>query len=118
MRADGSKGLYPHLLLDRAKPGLIAVNARGERFVNEAVSYHDFVEAMFDANARAPSIPCYLICDAAFIKQYGLGEVYPGAGNLRRLLKAGYLKRGDTLEALPAQLGIDAPALRRDGRAP
>ena len=43
-RADGSKGLYPHLLLDRAKPGLIAVNARGERFVNEAVSYHDFVE--------------------------------------------------------------------------
>ncbi|HWE06553.1 MAG TPA: FAD-dependent oxidoreductase, partial [Rhizomicrobium sp.] len=51
LRADGSKGLYPHLLLDRAKPGLIAVNARGERFVNEAVSYHDFVEGMFDANA-------------------------------------------------------------------
>jgi succinate dehydrogenase/fumarate reductase flavoprotein subunit len=113
MRADGSKGLYPHLLLDRAKPGLIAVNARGERFVNEAVSYHDFVEAMFDANAHTPSIPCYLICDAAFIKEYGLGIVYPGAGNLRRLLKSGYLKRGDTLESLAAQLGVDAPGLRR-----
>jgi succinate dehydrogenase/fumarate reductase flavoprotein subunit len=111
--ADGSKGLYPHLLLDRAKPGLIAVNARGERFVNEAVSYHDFVEAMFDANAHAPSIPCYLICDAAFIKKYGLGIVYPGAGNLQRLLNAGYLKRGDTLEDLAAQLGVDAPSLRR-----
>ena len=49
-RADGSKGLYPHLLLDRAKPGVIAVNAAGERFVNEAVSYHDFVEGMYDAN--------------------------------------------------------------------
>jgi succinate dehydrogenase/fumarate reductase flavoprotein subunit len=112
-RADGSKGLYPHLLLDRAKPGLIAVNARGERFVNEAVSYHDFVEAMFDANAHAPSIPCYLICDAAFIKKYGLGIVYPGAGNLQRLLNAGYLKRGDTLEGLAAQLGVDAAGLRR-----
>ena len=112
-RADGSKGLYPHLLLDRAKPGLIAVNARGERFVNEAVSYHDFVEGMFDANASAPSIPCYLICDAAFIKKYGLGLVYPGAGNLSRLLQAGYLKRADTLESLAAQFGIDREALRR-----
>ena len=112
-RADGSKGLYPHLLLDRAKPGLIAVNARGERFVNEAVSYHDFVEGMFDANANSPSIPCYLICDAAFIKKYGLGLVYPGAGNLRHLLRAGYLKRGDTLDSLAAQFGIDASGLRR-----
>jgi succinate dehydrogenase/fumarate reductase flavoprotein subunit len=113
IRAGGSKGLYPHLLLDRAKPGLIAVNAAGERFVNEAVSYHDFVEAMFDANATSPSIPCYLICDDPFIRKYGLGEVYPGAGNLPRLLKAGYLKRADTLDSLAAQFGIDAPGLRR-----
>ena len=42
-RRDGSKGLFPHLMLDRAKPGLIAVNAAGRRFVNEAASYHDFV---------------------------------------------------------------------------
>ncbi len=76
--ADGSKGLFPHLVLDRAKPGVIAVNKTGRRFVNEAVSYHDFVLAMFEANARAPSIPCYLICDSAFIETYGLGVVYPG----------------------------------------
>ena len=25
----GGRGAYPHLALDRAKPGLIAVNARG-----------------------------------------------------------------------------------------
>jgi len=112
-RANDRKGLYPHLLLDRAKPGLIAVNKRGERFVNEAVSYHDFVEGMFDANDKSPSIPCYLICDAAFIKKYGLGLVYPGAGNLNRLLKAGYLKRGETLDQLAAAFGIDAQRLRR-----
>jgi succinate dehydrogenase/fumarate reductase flavoprotein subunit len=112
-RAHGSTGLYPHLLLDRAKPGLIAVNKSGERFINEAVSYHDFVEGMFAANENAPSIPCYLICDSAFIKKYGLGLVYPGAGNLRRLLKAGYLKRGDTLDNLAAAFGIDGAGLRR-----
>jgi succinate dehydrogenase/fumarate reductase flavoprotein subunit len=76
-RADGTAGLYPHLLLDRAKPGLIAVNKNGDRFVNEAVSYHDFVEGMFDANESSPSIPCYLICDETFIRKYGLGDFIP-----------------------------------------
>jgi succinate dehydrogenase/fumarate reductase flavoprotein subunit len=115
-RADGSKGLYPHLMLDRAKPGLIAVDKAGQRFVNEAVSYHDFVEAMFDAHsgtdARAPTIPCYLICDADFIAKYGLGIAYPGMRNLARLVASGYLKRGDALEALAAQIGVDAAGLR------
>jgi succinate dehydrogenase/fumarate reductase flavoprotein subunit len=111
-RADGTKGLYPHLLLDRAKPGLIAVNAAGRRFVNEAVSYHDFVEAMFEANTRSPSIPCYLICNAPFIEKYGLGVVYPGTKNLSAFVKSGYLKRGDTLESLAAQIGVDAQGLR------
>jgi succinate dehydrogenase/fumarate reductase flavoprotein subunit len=112
VRADGTKGLFPHLMLDRAKPGVIAVNKAGRRFVNEAVSYHDFVLAMFEANARAPSIPCYLICDAAFIEKYGLGIVYPGMRDLSGLLKSGYLKRGATLEELAALIGVDAPALR------
>jgi succinate dehydrogenase/fumarate reductase flavoprotein subunit len=111
-RADGTKGLYPHLMLDRAKPGLIAVNQEGQRFVNEALSYHDFVEAMFAANVRAPTIPCYLICDAAFIEKYGLGIAYPGMRDLTALLKSGYLKRGDTFDALAAQIGIGGQALR------
>ncbi len=110
-RADGTKGLYPHIILDRAKPGLIAVIATGRRFVNEAVSYHDFVEAMFEANAKAPSIPCYLICDTAFIETYGLGAVYPGMRSLSGLLKSGYLRRADTLEGLAAQIGVDAQGL-------
>src|SRR6516165_1135967 len=35
---DGGCGAFPHLSLDRAKPGLVAVNAAGRRFVDEAVS--------------------------------------------------------------------------------
>ena len=98
------------------------MNKNGERFVNEAVSYHDFVEGMFDANERAPCFPCYLICDTPFIRKYGLGVVYPGAGNLRRLLNAGYLKRGKGLLAPLAAIemlrnALDLPiddALRRE----
>ncbi|XJC73900.1 FAD-binding protein [Delftia tsuruhatensis] len=45
-----ASSLYPHLFLDRAKPGLIAVNRAGRRFVNEGASYHHFVEGMRQAS--------------------------------------------------------------------
>ena len=45
-RPDGSLAVFPHTVSDRAKPGLIAVDNRGERFVNEAVSYHEFGRAL------------------------------------------------------------------------
>lgn len=111
-RKDGSKGLYPHLALDRAKPGLIAVNSAGRRFVNEAASYHDFVEGMFDSQASVPSIPAYLICDANFIRKYGLGAVYPGASNLAQMERTDYLLKAPTLDALASRIGIDAKTLR------
>jgi succinate dehydrogenase/fumarate reductase flavoprotein subunit len=112
-RKDGSRGLYPHLSLDRAKPGLIAVNSAGRRFVNEAVSYHDFVEAMYESHKIAPSIPAYLICDSVFLKRYGLGDIHPGTRNLQKFERSGYLVTGRTLEELAQKIGV-APAALRD----
>ncbi len=111
-RRDGSKGLYPHLSLDRAKPGLIAVNSAGRRFVNEALSYHDFVLAMFESHKVVPSIPAYLICDTAFIGKYGLGDIHPGTRNLKRFEARGYIVSGRTLEELAGRIGVDAAGLR------
>jgi succinate dehydrogenase/fumarate reductase flavoprotein subunit len=111
-RSDGSKGLFPHLVLDRAKPGLIAVNSAGRRFVNEAASYHDFVLAMFESNKTAPSIPAWLICDAAFIKKYGLGVVYPGHSNPGKFVDSGYLVSDRTLDELAGKIAVDAAQLR------
>jgi succinate dehydrogenase/fumarate reductase flavoprotein subunit len=48
-RRDDSLAVFPHLVLDRGKPGLIAVDPRGRRFVSEAVDYHRFAEAMLAA---------------------------------------------------------------------
>lgn len=112
-RADDTKGLFPHLVYDRAKPGLIAVNAAGRRFVNEAVSYHDFVLAMFEAHRTAPSIPAWLICDAAFIKKYGLGVVYPGHRNPEKFVDSGYLVSGNTIEELAPKISVDSSQLSR-----
>ena len=112
-RPDGSEGLYPHLALDRAKPGLVAVNAAGRRFVNEACSYHDFVLAMYESHKTTPTIPAWLICDTPFIFKYGLGAVYPGAGNLARLTRSGYLARADSLDQLASAIGIDATEVKK-----
>ena len=111
-RRDGSRGLYPHLLLDRAKPGLLAVNSAGRRFVNEAVSYHDFVEAMFESHATVPSIPAYLVCDARFLRTYGLGAIHPGARNLAAFERSGLLLTAATLEDLAGKIGCPPAALR------
>ena len=110
-RSDGTKGLFPHLVLDRAKPGLIAVNSAGRRFVNEAASYHDFVLAMFETNEAEAAIPAWLVCDAAFIAKYGLGVVYPGHRNPGKFAENGYLVRAQSLDELARKIAIDAVQL-------
>ena len=110
-RADGSTAVFPHFVLDRGKPGLIAVDRKGRRFVNEATTYQRFAEAMYAAHAKAPTIPCHLICDDRCIVRYGLGMVRPRRLNLRRAIADGYVVRADTLADLARALSIDPTAL-------
>jgi succinate dehydrogenase/fumarate reductase flavoprotein subunit len=108
---DGHLSVFPHIMLDRAKPGLIAVNSAGRRFVNEANSYHDFVEGMLRSHQTTPSIPAFLICDRSFIRDYGIGLIHPGTRNLTRFIRAGYLFQGDSVAQLAQQIGVDGSAL-------
>lgn len=110
-RKDGSTGLFPHLSFDRAKPGLIAVDKSGNRFVNEGASYHDFVEAMYRNNETTPSIPACLICEADFVRKYGLGAIRPGTRNLSLFEARGYIVSAPTLGELAGKLAIDAGGL-------
>ncbi|GJD50247.1 3-oxosteroid 1-dehydrogenase [Methylobacterium crusticola] len=110
-KPDGTVVRYPHLVWERAKPGLMAVNGAGRRFVNEATSYHEFGLAMHESHRSVPSIPAYLICDAPFLKRWGLGLALPGGRPFRHLVAAGYLAEGRTLDDLARQLGLDAAAL-------
>jgi len=104
-------GLFPHLFLDRAKPGLLAVGPDGRRFVNEASSYHHFVEGMLQALGPPPDGKAWLVCDADFVRRYGLGVIPPGTRDLARWVRSGYLHTADTPQGLAARLGIDAAAL-------
>lgn len=109
--ADGSETTFPHLILDRAKPGLVAVDQTGRRFVNEATSYHEFVEAMHRAHETRPAIPAWLVCDARFLRTYGLGLVRPGRRPLGAFLTSGYLVEAETLGGLAQKMGVEPVAL-------
>jgi len=108
-RKDGSAALFPHTVTDRAKPGLIAVDSNGRRFVNEAVSYHEFVRAQL-RNANS-AIPAWLICDRKFLWRYGLGKVRPFAASVEADVSSGYLKRAASIAELAREIGAPAAAL-------
>lgn len=103
-KADGTVIKFPHLFLDRGKPGCIAVNGDGKRFGNESTT--NLVEPMH----RTGSVPAHLVCDHRFIKKYGLGLVRPGGFGLQRLIKAGYILTAHTLEGLAQRMGANASA--------
>lgn len=109
-RKDGSTGVFPHTVTDRAKPGLIAVDADGKRFVNEAISYHEFVRAQLANADRA--IPAWLICDRKFLWKYGLGKVRPFSLSTRANVASGYLKWANTIKALAEATVIPAESLQ------
>ncbi len=111
-RADGSVGHFPHLI-ERAKPGLIAVTRKGQRFTNEADSYHDFMRGLLAATTAGEPVQAWLLCDHRFIRRYGLGAIKPAPMPLSGMLQNGYLKRGQTLEELARACGIAAQALQQ-----
>jgi FAD binding domain len=110
---DGHLSVFPHIMLDRAKPGLLAVDASGTRFVNEANSYHDFVQGMLQSNRSPSGVPAYLVCDRSFISDFGIGLVHPGTRNLRRFIEAHYLFEGNTIAELAVKIGANGDALAR-----
>jgi succinate dehydrogenase/fumarate reductase flavoprotein subunit len=105
-REDGYLARYAHLI-DMSKPGCIAVNDKGERFGNEASV--SFVDAMHATGA----VPAHIIGDAVCVKKYGMGMVFPGAGNLQKLVKSGYIVEAPTLRALASRIGVDPAGLER-----
>ena len=110
-RADGRRERFPHLVTDRAKPGIIAVNRAGRRFVNEANSYHDFVEAMFESRDGVANRPAYLICDKRALDAYGMGLARPKPGSIQALLDDGYLVTAPDLAGLAGRLDLPADSL-------
>ncbi|MGE0803263.1 MAG: FAD-dependent oxidoreductase [Lautropia sp.] len=109
----GTETLWVHGHLDRGKPGLLAVDQHGRRFVNEADSYHDFVVAMFRGRDGMPATRVHLIADDDFVRRYGLGLARPGWSRRQPLIADGYLIREPSIERLAIRLEVDRDTLAR-----
>ncbi|MEZ5479120.1 MAG: FAD-binding protein [Thiolinea sp.] len=110
---DGQGGMihFPHLI-ERAKPGIIAVTPQGQRFVSEADAYHDFIKALFAATPTGQEPYAWLLADHKAQRRWGLGWAKPFPFPLAGYLRCGYLKRGRTLAELAQQCGIPADHLQ------
>lgn len=108
---DGREAPFPHII-ERGKPGLIAVLPSGQRFCNEGLGYHDFVTALLAATPPDQPPEAWLITTRAFQRRYGLGISRPFPVPLRPWLRRGYLTSAKTPEALATACGIDPSGLR------
>ncbi|MFC7555813.1 FAD-binding protein [Pseudoroseomonas wenyumeiae] len=111
----GRTGVFPHLV-DRYKPGVIAVNGKGRRFTNEANSYHDVGAAMIRESEDGSPAMAWLICDHATIRKYGLGYAKPAPVPVSTYLRNGYLQSGATIAELASTIGLDPQALEETVR--
>jgi succinate dehydrogenase/fumarate reductase flavoprotein subunit len=117
-RSDGTVCHFPHLI-ERGKPGLIAVTKRGQRFTNEGNSYNDFMQGLFKATPAGELPTAWLIVDRAFLRRNGLGAVKPApmpwplwTWYVGGWLRNGYLKRGRSIAELARACGIAADSLQ------
>ena len=113
-RRDGSQAVFPHFVLDRGKPGTLVVDSHGRRFVNEAISYHQFALEMFAQGKSA--IPAFLIADAVALRKYGLGMVRPGGWGTRAAIAGRISDRRRHHRATCAEIEYRPRQFARDGR--
>jgi 3-oxosteroid 1-dehydrogenase len=104
---DGSP-LYA--VYERAKPHGILVDGGGERYVNEAASYMEVGQAMYERNATAPAIPSWWVMDSRHRRRY-LWGLAPGGMTPRNWTSSGYLIKADSIDELARACGIDSAGL-------
>jgi 3-oxosteroid 1-dehydrogenase len=103
------------LFVERNLPGCVIVNAKGQRFVNEAAPYSEFVPAMYrDQAAGGACVPAWMVFDARFRRKYPCGPVMPASMMPDSRIPPAFrnvLVRADSIDALAAQIQVDAAGL-------
>jgi 3-oxosteroid 1-dehydrogenase len=99
--------------IERALPGCLMVNQKGERYLNEAASYHIVGQQMARrAKEHGDANPSWFVFDHTYRHNYPVGPLYPIMPDwMQRGEVRSILKKGATIEALAADIGIDPAAL-------
>lgn len=107
---------YRAMFVERSLPGCMVVNASGERFLNESGPYPEFQQAMFANHAKTGgAVPAWIVFDADFRARYPIGPLMPSTAVPDNRLRKSWLNvvywKGETLEQLGQQIGVDASGL-------
>ena len=95
---------------ERSGPHVIWVNARGERFVNEAANYNSVGKVFYAMETSGPvyrNLPAWAILDRQYREKYAIGTTMPEDSD------PDWLPRADSLSDLAAKIGIDPSGLQK-----
>jgi 3-oxosteroid 1-dehydrogenase len=99
--------------IERALPGCMMVNQKGERYLNEAASYHIVGQQMARRAAEhGDANPTWFVFDHKYRHNYPVGPLYPIMPDwMQRGEVRGILKKGRTIEELAANMGVPVDTL-------
>ncbi|MCK9563837.1 MAG: FAD-dependent oxidoreductase [Bacteroidales bacterium] len=106
-----SKDFKPGAQRITAAPHAILVDQSGVRYMNEGGSYMEFCKGMLERNRDVPAVPSWGVFDSQYASKYTIDNASLSAARLRQWRQQGYLKQGDSIEELAADIGIDPAAL-------
>lgn len=99
--------------IERALPGCIMVNQKGQRYLNEAASYHVVGQQMARREREfGDASPSWMVFDHRYRHQFPMGPLLPlvpdwmQSGPVRSILK-----KGRTIAELARAMGVDAATL-------
>ncbi|WP_108789346.1 FAD-dependent oxidoreductase [Erythrobacter sp. Alg231-14] len=96
------------VLIERTVPHSIMVNAKGERFCNEAANYSALAGAFHQFDPQTydyPNLPAWLIFDEDYVDRYPIGPRLPGQP------VPDWVIRAETLDQLASAIGVPASGL-------
>ncbi len=99
--------------IERALPGCIMVNQKGERYLNEAASYHVTGQDMARRHKEhGDSSPSWMIFDNKYRQTFPMGPLYPIVPNwLHKKGIRSILKKAGTIEGLAQKIDVDPSSL-------
>lgn len=99
--------------IERALPGCMMVNQKGERYLNEAASYHIVGQQMAKRELEhGDASPSWFVFDHTYRHKFPVGPLMPILPDWAQngMVKT-VLKKGKTVEDLAVDMGVDPAAL-------
>lgn len=106
------KGHPFFLVADRGVPNMIVVDSTGQRFVNEAAPYHEFVDTMYKhQETTKQAVPSWILIDASAKSRYIFTGLFPGQAFPKSWFEQGVAKSAKTIEELARQMDVPTERL-------